>query len=104
MYVIERDWSFGRTDSTRYYSKKIDDIEDNYNFIILDIDKDGVLIEYTRGYYVGESGPGLMSIREYKTEIVQQKLIWNVLYKFSPARDPMLAVDGGTDYYIEFKK
>lgn len=107
MYVFEREWGFDRTFSTRYYSRKIDDIKDNFNFTILDIDKDGVLIEYTRGYYVpkgGNSMVGLMFDGEYKTEIVQQKLIWNVWYRYSPAKDPMLAVDGGIDYYIKLKK
>ena len=107
MYVIERDWSFGRTESIRYYSKKIDDIEGNYDFTILDIDEDGILIEYTRGYYVSKGGESLYDQIfnvEYKTKIVQQKLIWNIWYEFSPEKDSMLAVDGGTDYYIKFKK
>ena len=101
MYVHESDWSFGKTNNTRYYSKKIDNIEDKYSFIIIDVDKDGVLIEYKKKKYNQTSA---LSNTTSETIVVQQKLVWNTWYRYSPPHNPWISTDGGTKYSIKFKK
>ncbi len=115
VHIVERDWSFGITFDVRQYDIKIDVGKNifNSNFLVKEIDNEGVLLEYTRNYY--ESNPksndnNSSSLRlddydyEYKTETVQQKMKWNVNYSYHEARHPLLCVDGGTNYYIRFEK
>ena len=111
MHVVEIDWSFGKNVDSRKYDMKIyngKNIGDT-NFCVKGFDDEGVLIEYERGYYENTSSsssniPTNFRNYEYKTEIVQQKMKWNVNYSYNPAQDPILEVDGGTDYYVRFEK
>ena len=113
MHVVERDWSFGETIDNRKYDIKVYEGEyiGNTVFFVKEIDSEGVLIEYERGYYERQPSSNDSNPFEiynfnytYKTEIVQQKMKWNVNYSYNPAKNPMLAVDGGTDYYVRFEK
>ena len=116
MHVVERDWSFGKTIDSRQYDLKVYKEKNigNTSFLVKEIDTEGVLIEYRRGYYeyqTNDSNPlnfnplNFNSLNfNYKTEIVQQKMKWNVNYSYNPAKDPMLEVDGGTDYFVRFEK
>lgn len=114
IHVVEEDWSFGITIDVRKYDLKIykeKNIGDT-DFLVKEIDSEGVLIEYERGYY--EKQPASndsdtikwspLDNYDYKTEIVQQKMKWNVNYSYTPAKDPLLEIDGGTDYYVRFEK
>lgn len=112
MHVVERDWSFGTTTNIRQYDLKVfkdKNIGDTI-FLVKEIDDEGVLIEYERGYYEKPSNSNdnsssiLFNNYEYKTEITQQKMKWNVNYSYSQSTDPMLCIDGGTDYYVRFEK
>lgn len=115
MHVVEREWSFGKTIDSRQYNVKVykgKNIGDTA-FLVKEIDDEGVLIEYERGYYEHQSDSNdnnstLLKLPDYnykyKTEIVQQKMKWNVTYSYNPEENPGLAVDGGTDYYVRFEK
>ena len=111
MHVVERDWGFGETIDSRQYDLKVHKGKNigNTSFLVKEIDDEGVLIEYERGYYeiLDDNNPTPTSLYdrvEYKTEIVQQKMKWNINYSYEPAKYPLLSVDGGTDYYVRFEK
>ena len=103
MHVVETEWGFGYTlDKETYdYEIKEENMIGNTEFKVIEIDDDGVLLEYPRRYYE----PTYESLNAaYKTEIVQQKLSWNVNYAYNEDKDPFLAVDGGTKYYVRLEK
>lgn len=106
MHVVEKDWGFGETLDIRQYNTTVykgkNKNIDNTSFLVKEIDDEGVLIEYERHYY--ELQPSSFGDYDYKTEIVQQKMKWNVNYSYNPAEHPLLCVDGGTDYYVRFEK
>ena len=103
MHVVESQWGFGYTIDKKIYDYELKegDIIGNTKFKVIDIDNDGVLLEYTREYYEtsNDSPNGV-----YKTEVVKQKLNWNVNYEYKKAENPFLEVDGGTDYYVRLEK
>ena len=105
MHVVERDWGFGETFDIRRYDIKIykDKNIGNTSFLVKEIDDEGVLIEYERAYYELNSD-STSTDYIYQTEIVQQKMKWNVNYSYESEKHPMLAVDGGTNYYVRFEK
>jgi len=109
MHVVEADWGFGHTINKRKYNIKIFEGKNigDTKFKVLKIDDEGILIEYTRGYYEADNAfNGILAIfnTKYKTETVQQKMIWNINYVYHEEKDPMLCVDGGTHYYVRFEK
>lgn len=102
IYVVEADWN-----QAGIYDKRMHDYDlyktiniNDTDFRIVDMDDEGVTLEYTRQYYEGEN------IREYsiKEEVVNQKLLWNVNYEYVIEKSPILCVDGGTRYYCKCEK
>ncbi len=116
MHIVESDWSFGRTYYKRKYNIQIekDKIISNISGVkikVIDINEDGVLIEYTRKYYEKKNLDEEKNVfsrlgnYEYKTEVVQQKMLWNVNYIYNEDYDPLNdVVDARTNYYIRFEK
>ena len=114
VYYIEQSWFMSEKGLTKDYSFKISNNKflDYCDIKILDIDKEGVTIEYTLEYYKSTAeGLDIKNVFDesnYKfvKETVQEKLLWNVLYKdeHTEHHSPVKMVDSGTYSYIMFKK
>lgn len=116
MHVVEKDNDFGYPTYIKYYDlkcckgKEIGDTD--LHVLVKDIDDEGVLIEYKRGEYVEKqdnsndssiSSSRLISNYDYKTEIVEQKMKWNVNYSYKRVYSPW-AGKYAFDYYVRFEK
>ena len=113
-YYIEQSWFMSEEELTKDYSFKISKNKflDYCDIKILDIDKEGVTIEYTWKHYKNiaknSNNKKILDDNNYKfvEETVQEKLLWNVLYKdeHTDYHSPGIMVDSGTYSYIMFKK
>ena len=100
--ITTRDWSFGRTLGSEQHERIMLNNKKYLDFKIINKDKDGVLVEYDLINYSYDSEKQ-QQITEKET--IQEKLKWNKTYIYDRyAEDLMLCVDGGTDYYIKFKR
>lgn len=100
--ITTDEWSFGVSFNMNRYERIILKNNLNLGFKVIDTDKDGVLIEYKLKNYTYDAEKRHESIEE---ETIQEKLKWNKTYSWNREKhSPMLAVDGGTDYYVRFKK
>lgn len=107
MKIVKAECAFGNVlDKNEYYLelKNGEEIKE-FNAEVLKIDEQGVLVEYIRKYYI-KTGDDAGIIENYTsaTELVQQKLLWDVNYIYEEEKDPMICVDGGYDYYIRIEK
>lgn len=103
MHIVELHWGFGQYYDRKVHNENIIENENviNEDFKVIDIDNEGVTLEYIRGYYVSAEG---IYFCEYNEETVQQKLKWNTNYRYQKEQDPSLAVDGGINRYVRPEK